>query len=64
MYKAAGQQSITGSLLFRSSDAFAPTGQTLVSMRREKGSILHWRAFWWSIVRSPQLEGYIVRGDA
>ncbi|BEI83834.1 hypothetical protein CcaverHIS002_0404380 [Cutaneotrichosporon cavernicola] len=62
--KAAGGRSVRGTFLFQESDTHAPTGQTLVSMRREKGSILHWRAFWWTIVRAPQLDGYVVRGDS
>jgi serine/threonine-protein kinase Chk1 len=61
--KPAGGRSVRGTLLFQESDTHAPSGQTLVSMRREKGSILHWRAFWWAVVRAPQLDGYIVRGD-
>ncbi|CAK9787372.1 Pkinase-domain-containing protein [Cutaneotrichosporon oleaginosum] len=62
--KAAGSRSVRGTLLFQESDTHAASGQTLVSMRREKGSILHWRAFWWTVVRAPQLECHIVRGDS
>lgn len=36
VHKAAGARSVTGTLLFQESDTHAPTGQTLVSMRREK----------------------------
>lgn len=62
--KAAGGRSMRGTFLFQESNTHTPSGQTLVSMRREKGSILHWRAFWWTIVRAPQLDAYIVRGDS
>lgn len=36
VHKAAGGKSVTGSLNFTESDTHAPSGQTLVSMRREK----------------------------
>lgn len=62
--KAAGQKSVNGTFLLRASDTYAASGQTLVSMRREKGSILHWRAFWWNTVRHAELDPYVVKGDA
>lgn len=34
--KAAGQKSVTGTFFIKSSDTHATSGQTLVSMRREK----------------------------
>ncbi|WVQ78984.1 hypothetical protein IAT38_001076 [Cryptococcus sp. DSM 104549] len=61
--KAAGAKSVQGVFVVRKSEALAENGHTLVIMRREKGSILHWRAFWWSIVRHQQIEPYVVRGD-
>ncbi|OCF42617.1 CAMK/CAMKL/CHK1 protein kinase [Kwoniella heveanensis CBS 569] len=63
--KAAGNKgsTIQGSLVIASSDAFAEEGQTLVIMRREKGSILHWKAFWWTIVRNQHIEQYVLRGE-
>lgn len=62
--KAAGQKSVSGAFVLRTSDTHAASGQTLVSMRREKGSILHWRSFWWNTVRHVELEQYVVKGDA
>ncbi|EJT52536.1 hypothetical protein A1Q1_03668 [Trichosporon asahii var. asahii CBS 2479] len=38
VHKAAGQKSVTGVFLLKASDTHAPSGQTLVSMRREKVS--------------------------
>ncbi|KAL1412091.1 Chk1 protein kinase [Vanrija albida] len=64
VHKPAGQKSVTGTFNLRASDAHAPDGQTLVRMKREKGSILHWRAFWWATVRNAHLEPYVVKGDA
>lgn len=29
-----------------------------------KGSALHWRAFWWSVVRNGQIEPHVVKGDS
>lgn len=63
VYKPAGGKSVTGSFKFAASDTHAAEGQTLVSMRREKGSILQWRLFWWSVVRNPQIDRFVVRGD-
>lgn len=75
--KPAGSKSVQG--VFRiSRDDMGAADRSLVVMRRGKvsfvpgqvgrsltrqGSILHWRAFWWSIVRHQQLEQYIVRGE-
>ena len=39
------------------------TGRTQRTEADEKGSILHWRAFWWSTVRNQTIEQYIIRGD-
>ncbi|WWD20357.1 hypothetical protein CI109_104833 [Kwoniella shandongensis] len=61
--KPAGGKSVQGVLVIKSSDSLAAEGQSLVNMRREKGSILHWRAFWWSIVRNQTIEQYVVKGD-
>ena len=75
--KAAGQKSVEGVFYLKASDTLAAEGHTLVNMMRskvccnqsvhrqadEKGSILHWRAFWWSIVRHRQIEPYVVKGD-
>ncbi|WVR08050.1 hypothetical protein IAU60_005095 [Kwoniella sp. DSM 27419] len=61
--KPAGAKSVQGVVVVKGSDALSQEGQSLVNMRREKGSILHWRAFWWTIVRNQHIEQYVVRGD-
>nr|ODN92269.1 CAMK/CAMKL/CHK1 protein kinase [Cryptococcus depauperatus CBS 7855] len=61
--KEAGAKYVEGVVVVKASDSLAAAGQSLIIMRRGKGSILHWRAFWWSVVRAQQLEEYIVRGD-
>ncbi|ORY34690.1 kinase-like domain-containing protein [Naematelia encephala] len=61
--KAAGYKSVQGTFVIRTSDSLAAEGHSLVTMKRAKGSILHWRAFWWSIVRQQQIEPYVVKGD-
>ena len=60
--KLAGSQQLTGAIHVSEDDRYAE-GQTLVKMVRSQGPILHWRAFWWSLVRHQQLEGYVMRGD-
>ncbi|KAK1923636.1 kinase-like domain-containing protein [Papiliotrema laurentii] len=63
VHKTAGNRSVTGSFAIRPDDSLSQSGHVLVNMRRAKGSILHWRAFWWSIVRDQRIEPYVVRGD-
>ncbi|KAL7425213.1 Chk1 protein kinase [Cryptotrichosporon argae] len=62
--KRAGEQRVTGRFVFEANDSFAADGHTLVTMIREKGSGLHWRAFWWTVVRSRQIADYVVVGDS
>ncbi|ODN77535.1 hypothetical protein L202_04708 [Cryptococcus amylolentus CBS 6039] len=61
--KLAGNNRMEGTFIVRGNDSLAAEGQSLVVMRRGKGSLLHWRSFWWSVVRAQELEQYIVRGD-
>ncbi|GFZ49680.1 Checkpoint kinase 1 [Saitozyma sp. JCM 24511] len=62
--KPAGAKSVQGTFILRANDSLAAQGQTLVVMKREKGSALHWRAFWWSVVRNGQIEPHVVKGDS
>lgn len=69
--KPAGSKSVSGAFVLRPSEGLAADGygqaggeQTAVNMRRGKGSILHWRAFWWTVVRDQRIEGYVIKGDA
>ncbi|WRT69745.1 uncharacterized protein IL334_006736 [Kwoniella shivajii] len=62
--KPAGGKSVQGVFQIKDSDEFSQDGgQSSVNMKREKGSILHWRAFWWTIVRNGHIEPYVIRGD-
>lgn len=63
LHKAAGHQYVEGKVLVLPSDSLAAEGQSLVIMQRAKGSILHWRALWWSVVRANELQDYVIRGD-
>lgn len=60
--KLAGSQQLTGAVIVYEDDRYAE-GQTHVKMVRSQGPILHWRAFWWSLVRNQHLENYVMRGD-
>ncbi|EIW71370.1 hypothetical protein TREMEDRAFT_27276 [Tremella mesenterica DSM 1558] len=61
--KMAGQKTVQGTFYIRPNDSLSAEGQSLVIMQRGKGSILHWKAFWWSIVRHSDLASFVVRGD-
>ncbi|KAK6908880.1 hypothetical protein I203_102885 [Kwoniella mangroviensis CBS 8507] len=61
--KPAGAKTIQGRIVFESSDEFSQGGDTLVVMHRQKGSILQWKVFWWSVARSQLLEPYVIVGD-
>lgn len=63
LHKAAGHRYVEGKVLVLPSDSLAAEGQSLVIMQRAKGSILHWRALWWSVVRANELQDYVIRGD-
>ncbi|OWZ66266.1 hypothetical protein AYX14_02491 [Cryptococcus neoformans] len=63
LHKAAGHQYVEGKVVVLPSDSLAAEGQSLVIMQRAKGSILHWRALWWSVVRANELQDYVIRGD-
>ncbi|ORX37650.1 kinase-like domain-containing protein [Kockovaella imperatae] len=60
--KAAGAKSVAGTFQIRGDDSLMEA-KTMVVMRRGKGSILHWKAFWWSVVRDKRLLPYVVKGD-
>ncbi|KAK4684520.1 serine/threonine-protein kinase CHEK1, partial [Tremellales sp. Uapishka_1] len=62
--KAAGNKTVSGSFFIKANDSLSEGGHTLIVMKRGKGSILHWRAFWWSVVRDQRIEGYVVKGDS
>ncbi|CAD6589744.1 MAG: Chk1 protein kinase, partial [Tremellales sp. Tagirdzhanova-0007] len=64
IHDSAGQRSVQGAFILRASDSHAVDGQTLVNMKRAKGSILHWRAFWWTIVRHREIEQWVIKGDS
>ncbi|WWC92860.1 uncharacterized protein L201_007821 [Kwoniella dendrophila CBS 6074] len=61
--KAAGSRTVQGVISVRETEDLGQTGYSLVVMHRRKGSILHWKAFWWTVVRSQYLEQYVIRGD-
>lgn len=72
--KMAGAKSVEGTFVMRASESLAmdteggegqgqAQQQTMVNMRRARGSILHWRSFWWTVVRDQRIEGYVIRGD-
>lgn len=68
--KPAGSRTVSGTFVLRPSEGLAADGygqvggeQTAVNMRRGKGSILHWRAFWWTVVRDQRIETHIIKGD-
>ncbi|WWC65887.1 uncharacterized protein I303_108509 [Kwoniella dejecticola CBS 10117] len=62
--KPAGAKTIRGTIIISEDTEFSQGELSLVLMRKgSNGSILHWKAFWWTVVRSQQLEPYIVRGD-